>query len=202
MKNSRKSSGFKNAKVLSQEAKNHIELGVSSIIKSVKDFVDEEGTLNSPIRVSKMYEELLSGYLTEPDELLNNALFDVEYDEMVIVKGVDFYSLCEHHMLPFYGKAHVGYTPKKKMVGLSKIPRIIEMYARRLQIQERMTQQIASFLFEHVDPIGGGVVIEAQHLCAAMRGIKKPNTIMITSTLLGHFKSNSATREEFMSHVR
>ena len=202
MKSNRKSSQFSSDKVLSQEAKNHIELGVSSIIKSVKEFVDEDGTLNSPIRVSKMYEELLSGYLIEPDELLNNALFDVEYDEMVIVKGMDFYSLCEHHMLPFYGKAHVGYTPQKKIVGLSKIPRIIEMYARRLQVQERMTQQIASFLFEHVDPIGVGVVIEAQHLCAAMRGIKKPNTIMITSTLLGHFKSNSATREEFMSHVR
>ena len=170
MKSNRKSSQFSSDKVLSQEAKNHIELGVSSIIKSIKQFVDEDGTLNSPSRVSKMYEELLSGYLIEPDELLNNALFDVEYDEMVIVKGVDFYSLCEHHMLPFYGKAHVGYTPKKKIVGLSKLPRIIEMYARRLQVQERMTQQIASFLFEHVDPIGVGVVIEAQHLCAAMRG--------------------------------
>ncbi|SVC41863.1 uncharacterized protein METZ01_LOCUS294717, partial [marine metagenome] len=141
MKSNRKSSQFSSNKVLSQEAKNHIELGVSGIIKSVKEFVDEEGTLNSPIRVSKMYEELLSGYLIKPDELLNNALFDVEYDEMVIVKGVDFYSLCEHHMLPFYGKAHVGYTPQKKIVGLSKIPRIIEMYARRLQVQERMTQQ-------------------------------------------------------------
>ena len=129
-------------------------------------------------------------------------MFDVEYDEMVVVKDIDFYSLCEHHLLPFYGKTHVGYIPKNKVVGLSKIPRLVEMYARRLQVQERMTQQIAAIMDNLIEPIGVGVVIEAQHLCAAMRGVKKPNTIMTTSALRGLFKKNSLTRDEFMSHVR
>ena len=149
-----------------------------------------------------MYDELLSGYKTDPVELLNGAMFDVEYDEMVVVRDIDFYSLCEHHLLPFYGKAHVGYLPRRRVVGLSKIPRIVEMYARRLQVQERMTQQIAAVMDELIEPIGVGVVIEAQHLCAAMRGVKKPNTVMTTSAVRGLFKRNATTRGEFMGHVR
>jgi GTP cyclohydrolase I len=134
--------------------------------------------------------------------LLNGALFDVEYDEMIIVKDIDFYSLCEHHFLPFYGRAHVGYIPKQKVIGLSKIPRLIEMFGRRLQVQERMTQQIATSMDELIQPTGIGVVIEAKHLCATMRGVRKPNTIMTTSAVRGQFKKNSLTREEFFSHVR
>jgi GTP cyclohydrolase I len=149
-----------------------------------------------------MYDELLSGYKTDPVALLNGAMFDVKYDEMVVVKNIDFYSLCEHHLLPFYGKVHVGYLPKSKVVGLSKIPRLVEMFARRLQVQERMTQEIATLMNELIEPIGVGVVIEAKHLCLAMRGVAKPNSTMTTSALRGLFKKNSLTRDEFMSHVR
>jgi GTP cyclohydrolase I len=149
-----------------------------------------------------MYDELLAGYSMDPAQILNNALFDVEYDEMVVVKDIEFYSLCEHHLLPFYGKAHVGYLPDKKVVGLSKIPRLVDMFARRLQVQERMTQQIAALIDELVTPRGVGVVVEAHHLCAAMRGVKKPGAIMTTSAVRGLFRSNASTRDEFMSHVR
>ena len=130
-----------------------------------------------------MYDELLTGYTVDTNALLNGALFEVEYDEMVVIKDIDFYSLCEHHLLPFYGKAHVGYLPDQKIVGLSKIPRLVEMFARRLQVQERMTQQIATVMDELIEPIGVGVVVEAQHLCAAMRGVKKPNTVMTLSLI-------------------
>ena len=129
-------------------------------------------------------------------------MFDVEYDEMVVVKDIDFYSLCEHHLLPFYGKAHIGYLPRQKVVGLSKIPRLVEMFARRLQVQERMTQQIATTMDDLIEPTGVGVVIEAQHLCAAMRGVRKPNTLMTTSAVRGLFKKNSSTRDEFFGHLR
>jgi GTP cyclohydrolase IA len=149
-----------------------------------------------------MYDELLAGYSVDPEALINNALFDVEYDEMVIVKDIDFHSLCEHHLLPFYGRVHVGYIPTNKVIGLSKIPRIVEMFARRLQVQERMTQQIATFLSEAVRPLGVGVVVEGVHLCAVMRGVKKPGSVMVTSAVLGAFRENQATREEFMAHVR
>jgi GTP cyclohydrolase I len=149
-----------------------------------------------------MYDELLSGYKTDPVELLNNALFDVEYDEMVIVKDIDFYSMCEHHMLPFYGHASVGYLPEDKVIGLSKIPRLVDMFARRLQVQERMTQQIASFLEDLIKPRGVAVVVEASHLCAAMRGVKKQRTRMVTSAMLGAFRDNPSTRGEFMMHIR
>jgi GTP cyclohydrolase I len=149
-----------------------------------------------------MYDELLSGYKTDPVELLNNALFDVEYDEMVVVKDIDFYSMCEHHMLPFYGHASVGYIPEDKVIGLSKIPRIVDMFARRLQVQERMTQQIATFLDDLIKPRGVAVVVEASHLCAAMRGVKKQRTRMLTSAMLGAFRDNPSTRAEFMMHIR
>jgi GTP cyclohydrolase I len=149
-----------------------------------------------------MYEELLSGYNTDPITLLNNALFDAEYDEMVVVRGIEFHSLCEHHMLPFTGEASVGYLPGAKIVGLSKIPRIVDMFARRLQVQERLTKQIAETINTLVQPRGVAVVVNGSHMCSVMRGVKKQNSEMITSSMLGEFKINSSTRNEFLSHIR
>jgi len=193
---------FEPGVLLDSSCKSVIANGVSTMLRALGDGVDAKGTADTPKRVANMYDELLSGYATDPVELLNNAMFDVEYDEMVVVKDIDFYSLCEHHLLPFYGKAHVGYLPNQKVVGLSKIPRLVEMYARRLQVQERMTQEIAAIMDCLIEPAGVGVVVEAQHLCAAMRGVRKPNTVMTTSALRGLFKKNASTREEFFSHVR
>jgi GTP cyclohydrolase I len=193
---------FEDGPLLGASCKQVIAEGVTHMLMAVGDGVDAKGTADTPKRVANMYDELLSGYSTDPVELINNAMFDVEYDEMVVVKNIDFYSLCEHHLLPFYGKAHVGYLPNQKVVGLSKIPRLVEMFARRLQVQERMTQEIATIMDELIEPIGVGVVIEAQHLCAAMRGVRKPNTVMTTSAVRGMFKKNASTREEFFSHVR
>ncbi|MBN4064789.1 GTP cyclohydrolase I FolE [Dehalococcoides mccartyi] len=193
---------FEDGVLLGANCKQVIADGVSSMLHAVGDNVDLQGTADTPKRVANMYDELLSGYSIDPVELLNGAMFDVDYDEMVVVKDIDFYSLCEHHLLPFYGKAHVGYLPNQKVVGLSKIPRLVEMFARRLQVQERMTQQIAAIMDELIEPAGIGVIIEAQHLCAAMRGVRKPNTIMTTSAVRGLFKKNSSTRDEFFSHVR
>lgn len=193
---------FENGALLNSSCKQVIADGVSSMLKVVGDRVDIKGTSDTPKRVANMYDEVLSGYSIDPFELLNGAMFDVEYDEMVVVKDIDFFSLCEHHLLPFYGKAHVGYLPNNKVIGLSKIPRLVEMFARRLQVQERMTQQIAFTMDELIQPTGIGVVVEAQHLCAAMRGVQKPNITMTTSAVRGLFKKNSSTREEFFSHVR
>jgi len=193
---------FERGSLLDASCKQVIADGVSSMLRAVGEEVDAEGTADTPKRVANMYDELLSGYKTDPVALLNGAMFDVEYDEMVVIKDIDFYSLCEHHLLPFYGKVHVGYLPRHKVIGLSKIPRLVEMFARRLQVQERMTQQIAVVMDELIEPIGVGVVIEAKHLCAAMRGVRKPNTVMTTSAVRGLFKKNSLTRDEFMSHVR
>ena len=148
-----------------------------------------------------MYEELTAGYHVDPEHLINDAIFDVNYDEMVIVRDIDFYSMCEHHMLPFLGQAHVAYIPDGKVIGLSKIPRIVEMFARRLQVQERMTQQIAEFLDETLHPLGVAVVAEGLHMCAAMRGVKKANARMVTSAMLGNFKESSTTRNEFFDHI-
>jgi GTP cyclohydrolase I len=193
---------FEDGVLIGAACKQVIADGVVSMLQAVGGGVDVQSTADTPKRVANMYDELLSGYSTDPVELLNGAMFDVEYDEMVVVKDIDFYSLCEHHLLPFYGKAHVGYLPNNKVIGLSKIPRMVEMFARRLQVQERMTQQIALTLDELIQPAGIGVVVEAQHLCAAMRGVRKPNTTMTTSALRGQFKKNPSTREEFFSHVR
>ncbi|MBT4126953.1 MAG: GTP cyclohydrolase I FolE [Chloroflexi bacterium] len=202
MSNDQQNFEFENGTLLDASCKQVIADGVSSMLKTIGDEVDAQGTADTPKRVANMYDELLEGYSIDPIELLNGAMFEVEYDEMVVVKDIDFYSLCEHHMLPFYGKAHVGYLPNEKVIGLSKIPRLVEMFARRLQVQERMTQQIASTLEELIGPAGIGVVVEAQHLCAAMRGVRKPNTTMTTSAVRGLFKKNASTREEFFSHVR
>jgi GTP cyclohydrolase IA len=148
-----------------------------------------------------MYAELTAGYHVDPDRLINGAVFDVDYSEMVVVKDIPFYSLCEHHLLPFFGTASVAYIPRGRVIGLSKIPRVVEMYARRLQVQERMTQQIADFLNDRLNPQGVGVVVEANHLCAVMRGIRKPGTVMTTSAVLGLFRSRDRTRAEFFSHL-
>jgi GTP cyclohydrolase I len=193
---------FEDGALIGAACKQVIADGVVSMLQAIGGGVDAQGTADTPKRVANMYDELLSGYSIDPVELLNGAMFDVEYDEMVVVKDIDFYSLCEHHLLPFYGKAHVGYLPNNKVIGLSKIPRMVEMFARRLQVQERMTQQIALTLDELIHPAGIGVVVEAQHFCAAMRGVCKPNTTMTTSALRGQFKKNPSTREEFFSHVR
>jgi len=178
-----------------------IEEAVRRILTEIGEDPDREGLLRTPERMHRMWLELTCGYLVDPDKLINGAIFDVGYSEMVVVKNIPFYSLCEHHMLPFFGTASVGYVPRGKVVGLSKIPRVVEMYARRLQVQERMTQQVADFLQERLDPQGVAVVIEAQHLCMAMRGIQKRGATMVTSSVLGCFQTNQRTRDEFMAHL-
>lgn len=178
-----------------------ISCAVGMILESIGEDPQREGLLKTPDRVSRMYNELTAGYRVDPERLINDAIFNVQYDQMVIVKDIDFYSLCEHHMLPFLGKAHVGYVPNGTVIGLSKIPRIVEMYARRLQVQERMTTQIAEFLQETLHPQGVAVVVEGLHMCSAMRGVKKANARMSTSAMLGIFKDNQQTRDEFMNHI-
>ncbi len=175
-----------------------IEDAVRHILLSVGEDPNREGLRRTPQRIARMYDEILAGYSVDPDSLVNDALFDVDYDEMVVVKDIAFYSMCEHHMLPFFGHAHVAYTPSEKIIGLSKIPRIVEMYARRLQVQERMPRQIADLLEEVLSPFGVGVVIEASHLCSMMRGVKKEQARMVTSAMLGCFKDNEKTRSEMM----
>ena len=179
-----------------------LQEAVRDVLIGVGEDPEREGLRDTPVRVQKMYEELLAGYKVDPKELVNHALFDVEYNEMVIVRDIEFSSLCEHHILPFIGRAHVAYIPKGKIIGLSKIPRIVDMYARRLQVQERMTQQIADLLEEVLHPQGVAVVLEAAHLCAMIRGVKKANTKMITSAVTGLFRRNSKTRSEFLEHIR
>ena len=187
--------------VKEQACTNEIECSVESILEAIGEDPDREGLLRTPERVARMYEELTAGYHVDPVRLINDAIFDVEYDQMVVVKEIDYYSMCEHHMLPFLGQAHVAYIPDGRVIGLSKIPRIVEMYARRLQVQERMTQQIAEFLMDTLHPLGVAVVSEGLHMCAAMRGVKKANARMTTSAMLGTFKTNRATREEFFQHI-
>jgi GTP cyclohydrolase I len=181
--------------------KSDVEAAVREILLDIGENPDREGLLKTPDRVARMYDELTAGYHTDPVKLINGALFDVDYDEMVIVKDIDFYSLCEHHMLPFFGRVHIAYVPDGKVVGLSKIPRIVEMFARRLQVQERMTRQIADFIQEVLHPKGVAVVIEGAHMCSMMRGVKKANATMTTSAMLGSFRESSKTRAEFMGHV-
>ncbi len=178
-----------------------VESAVIEILTAVGEDPGREGLIDTPNRVSRMYEELLSGYSTDAVALLNNALFDAEYDEMVVVSGIEFHSLCEHHMLPFSGEANVGYLPGSKVVGLSKIPRIVDMYARRLQVQERMTKQIAETISTLVEPRGVGVVLKASHMCSTVRGVRKQNSEMLTSSMLGEFRTNRTTRQEFLSHI-
>ncbi len=174
---------------------------VRIILKSIGEDPEREGLLRTPERVAKAYQELLSGYRTDPIELLNEAIFEVSYDEMVIVRDIEFYSLCEHHLLPFLGRAHVAYLPKGKVIGLSKIPRIVDMFSRRLQVQERMTKQIADLVDELLHPKGVAVVIEGLHLCSVMRGVKKHDARMTTSSMSGAFRTNLPTRQEFLDNI-
>jgi GTP cyclohydrolase I len=178
-----------------------VESAVRQILVEIGEDPDRQGLAGTPSRVHRMYAELTAGYHVDPERLLNGAVFDVDYSEMVIVKDIPFYSLCEHHLLPFFGNAAVAYIPRGRVIGLSKIPRVVEMFARRLQVQERLTQQVADLLMARLEPKGVGVVVEATHLCAVMRGVRKPGTVMTTSSVLGLFRSNDKTRSEFFSHL-
>jgi len=175
---------------------------IRSILIKIGEDPTRDGLLNTPLRVSQSLRFLTSGYRMNEDDLLNKALFDVAYDEMVIVRDIELFSLCEHHLLPFFGKCHVGYIPDGRVIGLSKIPRLVDMYARRLQVQERLTRQIAETIDQKIRPRGVAVVIEAQHLCMIMRGVEKQNSVAVTSSMLGVFKDNQNTRNEFLNLVR
>jgi GTP cyclohydrolase I len=175
---------------------------VKEMLVQIGEDPAREGLAKTPHRVAKSLHELTSGYSVNIDKLINGALFDVPYNEMVLVRDIDFYSLCEHHLLPFFGKCHVAYIPDKKVVGLSKIARLVNMYARRLQIQERLTSQVAKAIQEKLSPHGVGVIVEARHLCMVMRGVEKQNSIATTSAMLGAFRENKQTRDEFLSLIR
>ncbi|MEP7359366.1 MAG: GTP cyclohydrolase I FolE [Anaerolineales bacterium] len=178
-----------------------IESAVRDILTGAGEDPQREGLLNTPSRVARMYRELLAGYTVDPTALINGALFKAEYDEMIVVRDIEFGSLCEHHMLPFIGRVHVAYVPGERILGLSKIPRVVDMFAQRLQVQERLTRQIADFLADVIQPQGVAVVIEALHMCSAIRGVKKTQARMRTSAMLGVFKRNQKTRAEFMAHI-
>ena len=170
-------------------------------LKAVGENPEREGLKNTPARVARMYGELLCGYNMDSAMIINGALFNINYDEMVLVRDIEFYSLCEHHLLPFIGRAHIAYVPAGKVIGLSKIPRIVDMYARRLQVQERMTRQIADLLQTTLEPQGVAVVVEGMHLCSMMRGVKKHDARMTTSAMHGAFRANLATRQEFLDNI-
>jgi GTP cyclohydrolase IA len=178
-----------------------VQESVLELLKALGEDPEREGLARTPERVARMYEELLAGYRIDPVAMVNDALFEVTYDEMVIVRDIEFYSLCEHHMLPFVGRAHVAYIPRGRVIGLSKIPRIVDMFARRLQVQERMTRQIADFINELLHPQGVAIVVEAQHMCSMMRGVQKHDASMTTSTMLGVFRTGLATRMEFLDNI-
>ena len=185
-----------------QDCTEGIECAVRDILTGIGEDANRDGLVNTPQRVARMYEELTAGYHVDPERLINGAIFEVDYNDMVIVTDIDYFSLCEHHLLPFMGKAHVAYIPNGKVLGLSKIPRIVEMFARRLQLQERMTQQIADFLTETLHPSGVAVLVEGKHMCAAMRGVKKANTRMVTRAMTGRFKSDELIRNEFLGSIK
>ena len=175
---------------------------IKKILIDIGEDPSRDGLQKTPERVSQSLQFLTNGYKENADEILNGALFDVPYDEMVIVKDIELFSLCEHHLLPFFGKCHVAYLPDKKVVGLSKLPRLVDMYARRLQVQERLTTEIAETINENIRPRGVAVVIEAQHLCMVMRGVEKQNSVAVTSSMLGAFKDDQNTRNEFLNLIR
>ena len=178
-----------------------LEGAVRALLGEIGEDPAREGLVRTPQRVRRMYDELTAGYHVDPDALINGACFTVDYDEMVVVRDIEFFSLCEHHLLPFIGKAHVGYLPKGRVVGLSKIPRIVDMYAQRLQVQERLTVQVADFLMERLEPKGVACVVEATHLCTMMRGVKKQEATMVTSSMTGTFRRDARTRAEFMGLI-
>ncbi|MCJ7534275.1 MAG: GTP cyclohydrolase I FolE [Anaerolineales bacterium] len=178
-----------------------IEEALRLLLSAFGEDPERTGLQRTPMRVAQMYKELLEGYRTDPVAMVNDALFEVTYDEMVLVRDIEFYSLCEHHLLPFMGRAHVAYFPRGKVIGLSKIPRVVDLFSRRLQLQERLTRQIADFINELLDPHGVAVVVEGLHLCAMMRGVQKHEARMTTSTMLGAFRSSIATRQEFLDNI-
>jgi len=178
-----------------------IEQAIAQMLTAFGENPDRPGLAETPGRVARMYTELLSGYREDPFQIVNGAVFEETYDEMVLVRDIEFYSLCEHHMLPFIGRAHVAYFPNGRVIGLSKIPRIVDLFARRLQIQERMTRQIADLINALLSPHGVAVVVEGLHLCSMMRGVHKHDSRMTTSAMLGAFRNNLATREEFLDNI-
>ena len=175
---------------------------VAALLEELGEDPGREGLLNTPYRVEKALKFLTGGYDADVDRILNGALFTVDYSEMVIVKDIDFYSLCEHHLLPFFGKCHVAYIPSTKVIGLSKIPRVVDVFARRLQVQERLTNQIADTIREKIAPLGVAVVMEATHLCMSMRGVEKQNSFAVTSAMQGAFRDNARTRMEFLELIK
>ena len=185
-----------------QGAADPMENSIRRMIREVGEDPHRDGLLKTPQCVAESMRFLTSGYQQNVDEVLNGALFDVAYDEMVIVKDIEIFSLCEHHLLPFFGRCHVAYSPTDKVIGLSKIPRLVDIFARRLQVQERLTTQIAQTIMEKINPLGVGVIIEAKHLCMIMRGVEKQNSVAVTSAMLGIFRKKMETREEFLSLVR
>ncbi len=183
------------------ETRTSLTAAVHALLAEIGEDPSREGLAGTPERVRRMYDELTAGYHVDPDALLNGACFNVDYDEMVVVRDIEFFSLCEHHLLPFIGHAHVGYLPQGRVVGLSKIPRIVDMFAKRLQIQERLTVQVAEFLMERLEPKGVACVVEATHLCTMMRGVKKQEATMVTSSMTGTFRRDARTRAEFMGLI-
>ena len=179
-----------------------MEEQIRHILKALGEDPDREGLVKTPHRMAQALTFLTQGYRMDPKQVINDALFTEDYEEMILQKDIDFFSLCEHHLLPFFGKAHVAYIPHHKIVGISKLARLVDVYARRLQVQERLTNQIANTIMERLDPLGVAVVIEAEHLCMRMRGVEKQNSIIITSTLLGAFRTREETRNEFMILIR
>jgi GTP cyclohydrolase I len=175
---------------------------IRSILKTIGEDPDREGLLKTPERVAQALMFLTQGYRMDPEKVINDALFTEDYEEMIVQKDIDFFSLCEHHMLPFFGKAHVAYIPHHKIVGISKLARLVDVYARRPQVQERLTNQIATIIMEKLDALGVAVVIEAEHLCMRMRGVEKQNAFVITSSLLGAFRTRQETRNEFMNLIK
>jgi len=175
---------------------------IANVLRHLGEDPEREGLRDTPKRVEKSLRFLTSGYQADIDDVINNALFSVDYSEMVIVKDIDFYSLCEHHLLPFFGKCHIAYIPQKKVIGLSKIPRLVDVFSRRLQVQERLTHQIAEVIQDKVAPLGVAVVMEGTHLCMAMRGVEKQNSFAVTSAMLGAFRDNARTRSEFLELIR
>ena len=183
------------------ETRTSLTDAVHALLAEIGEDPSREGLAGTPERVRRMYDELTAGYHVDPDALLNGACFNVDYDEMVVVRDIEFFSLCEHHLLPFLGHAHVGYLPHGRVVGLSKIPRIVDMFAKRLQLQERLTVQVAEFLMERLEPKGVACVVEATHLCTMMRGVKKQEATMVTSSMTGTFRRDARTRAEFMGLI-
>jgi GTP cyclohydrolase IA len=201
-RNNRKALDSNNGGIMAPAVLTDIEPTVRKLLSQLGENPDRNGLEETPRRVAKALTYLTQGYHQDIDTLLNDALFPIQYDEMVIVKDIDFYSLCEHHLLPFFGKCHVGYIPRKHVVGLSKIPRVVDMFSRRLQVQERLTVQIAHTIQEKLNPHGVAVVMDARHLCMSMRGVEKQNTVAVTSEMLGVFRKQQGTRDEFLKLIR